>query len=407
MHLVNEMLDKLPKDVWKDKTLKWFDPAVGMGNFPIAVYLRLMKGLKNKISDKNKRKKHILEKMLYMSELNKKNVLICKQIFDINNEYKLNIYNGDSLKADFNKEFGIKEFDIIIGNPPYNEELKKSGARPLYNKFIECFINKCNLLSFIIPSRWFSGGKGLDKFRKMMLDRTDIVYIKHFDNASKIFGNLVEIKGGVNYFLINKKYKGLCNFNDNMLKLNKYDVFVDSKYYSLLDKLNNHKSINSIYIGRYFGIESNDKRLNDNNDNGNSIKCYVSKQKGFIKYINNISKKYDFWKIITTRSSFGANSGFGNTFIGNTKEVHSCSYISFKIETKEQAKSLLSYILCRLPNLMLSLRKSSQDISENTCKWIPLPPLDRIWTNKKIYKYYKLNNDDIELIKNAKIYGYN
>ena len=65
-----------------------------------------------------KKKKHILENMLYMSELNKKNFLICKQIFDINNEYKLNIYNGDSLKLDINKEWNIDKFDIIIGNPP-------------------------------------------------------------------------------------------------------------------------------------------------------------------------------------------------------------------------------------------------------------------------------------------------
>ena len=64
MHLVNEMLDKLPKDVWKNKKLKWFDPAVGMGNFPIAVYLRLMKGLKNKISDK-KKKTYIRKNVIY------------------------------------------------------------------------------------------------------------------------------------------------------------------------------------------------------------------------------------------------------------------------------------------------------------------------------------------------------
>ncbi len=42
-------------------------------------------------------KKHILESMLYMCELNKKKVLVCNQIFDINNEYDLNLYDGDTL----------------------------------------------------------------------------------------------------------------------------------------------------------------------------------------------------------------------------------------------------------------------------------------------------------------------
>ena len=108
MKLVNEMLDKLDeyykkkhnKSIFEEKNFKWFDPANGMGNFPIAVYLRLMNGLKDIIKDEKERKKHILENMLYMSELNKKNVYVCRQIFDINNEYKLNLHNGDSLKLD-------------------------------------------------------------------------------------------------------------------------------------------------------------------------------------------------------------------------------------------------------------------------------------------------------------------
>jgi SAM-dependent MidA family methyltransferase len=115
MTLINEMLDKLPVHVWVDKTLKWFDPASGMGNFPIAVYLRLMKTLKESIPNKQKRKKHILEKMIYMSELNKKNVLVCKQIFDINDDYQLNLYNGDTLEFKPLEIFKVKQFDIIMG----------------------------------------------------------------------------------------------------------------------------------------------------------------------------------------------------------------------------------------------------------------------------------------------------
>ena len=61
-----------------------------------------------------------------------------------------------------------------MGNPPYNQEFNKGGALPLYHKFIEYYIDKCNLLTFIIPSRWFAGGKGLDNFRIMMLNRKDI-----------------------------------------------------------------------------------------------------------------------------------------------------------------------------------------------------------------------------------------
>ena len=62
---------------------------------------------------------------------------------------------------------------------------------------------------------------------------------------------------------------------------------------------------------------------------------------------------------------------------------------------------------CKLPNFMLSLRKSSQDISENTCKWIPLVPLDKEWTDDEVYKYFKLSEDEIKLVKETKVIGYN
>ena len=176
---------------------------------------------------------------------------------------------------------------------------------------------------------------------------------------------------------------------------------VDSKYYDIIEKLSKYININDLYLGRYFGIESNDKRLNDDNKH---IKCYVSQQKGFTKYINKneIKKEYNFYKIITARAAFEANSGFGNTFIGNVNEVHTGSYISFKVSNEKEAKSLLSYMKCKLPNFMLSLRKQSQDINENTCKWIPLPTLDKEWTDKTVYKYFKLTPEEIKLVKEKK-----
>ena len=128
MPLVADMLDKLDEhymgkhgiSIFSNKDLTWFDPANGMGNFSIAVYLRLMDGL-TCIKNKKRRKRHILENMLYMSELNKKNYFICRQIFDIGNEYSLQIHNGDTLLLDTKKSWNRKRFDIVIGNPPYNQ----------------------------------------------------------------------------------------------------------------------------------------------------------------------------------------------------------------------------------------------------------------------------------------------
>jgi hypothetical protein len=399
---------KYNKNIFEDETLKWGDTTAGMGNFPIAIYYKLMNGLKKKIINEKERKKHILEKMLFMAEYNKKNCFIVKQIFNMNNEFSINLYEGDSLKLDIQKEFGIDRFDIVIGNPPYNEELTSTGAKALYNKFVEYYIEKCDLLCFVIPSRWFSCGKGLDSFRKNMLKRTDIVYIEHFNDACKIFGNSVDIKGGVNYFLKDINHNGDCIYNGSITKLNKYDVFVDGKFHSLIDKLVKFESITKYYISQdYYKIQTNDKRLKSEK-NKDTIKCYVSQQKGFEKHIekSEIKKDTTKWKVITARAAHRQESGFANTFIGNPNEVHTKSYISFNINNENEAKSLLTYMKCRLPNFMLSLRKRSQDISVSTCKWIPLPPLNKKWTDEEVYKHFNLSEDNIKLINDTNIVGY-
>jgi len=109
---------------------------------------------------------------------------------------------------------------------------------------------------------------------------------------------------------------------------------------------------------------------------------------------------------MTVTASTANNDCFGNMFVGDKLDVHSESYISFNTQTLQEANSLMSYLKCKLPNLLLKLRKITHNISATTCSWIPLPPLDRDWTDAKIYKYYKLTTQEIELVKNAVIVGY-
>ena len=402
---------KYNKNIYEDETLTWADITTGMGNFAIAIYYKLMEGLKNKIPNEHDRKKHILEKMLFLAEYNKKNCFIVKQIFNINNEYNINLYEGDSLQLDIKKVFGVDRFDIVIGNPPYNAEFKgKNGYAPaLYNKFVEYYIEKCDLLYFVIPSRWFSGGRGLDGFRKMMLSRKDIAYIKHFDNASNIFGNNVDIKGGVNYFLKDVEYTGQCCYNNVMLNLNDCDILIESKYLTLIKQISTFPKLNNSYRSKgYFEIPLTDKRLHDNCEI-NDVKCYVSQQKGSNKYIKRESikeNKIGKWQIITPSAAHNASSGFGKLILGSPNEVYSETYISFAVDTELEAISLYSYMNCRLPNMLLSIRKISHNISKDTCEWIPLPTLNKEWTDDEVYKYFNLSVEDIQLINNTNIIGY-
>jgi hypothetical protein len=127
---------------------------------------------------KKNRKKHIIEKMLYMSELNKKNVYISKQIFDVANNYKLNIYHGDSLNLDIKKEWNIDGFDIVIGNPPYQDNSGNKGNK-LWTKFVEHILTnnvlkKNGYLVFVHPSLW----RQINHYTQKYLTERQLLYLE-------------------------------------------------------------------------------------------------------------------------------------------------------------------------------------------------------------------------------------
>lgn len=111
---------------------------------------------------------------------------------------------------------GKKLFDYVIGNPPYQEDTKGAGrqAKPIYNLFVD---NSKNIakksVSLITPSRWFSGGMGLENFRKEMLNDRHLKVIVDYTNAKDIFPN-TSISGGVNYFVWQRNYEGDCTFTN-------------------------------------------------------------------------------------------------------------------------------------------------------------------------------------------------
>ena len=396
--LRQEMLDKMPNKFFTKKQ-KVFEPCAGKGGFIVDIIDRFMIGLKKVIKNEKKRYKTIVEECLYFSDINPTNIFICKLLIDPYNEYKLNYNEGNTLELDIGEKWDIKGFDAVIGNPPYSTNPSKQNTKPLYNKFIEKYIDMCKYLLFVVPSRWFIGGKGLVKFRTFMMKRKDIVFIHHKDDATEWFGNSVNIKGGVNYFLKDTLYNELCSFNGIPYDLSKYDCIIKPRYHKIIDIVSNMDSINKLYMCRYFGIETNDKRIKDNG----KIKCYVSslKSKNRYKYIDtyDFTETNSFWKVITPEASFKAFSGFGEKFIGNPNEVHTGSYISFRTSSEEKAKSLLSYLDTKFANHMLSVRKISQHINSDVCKWIPLVPLDKECTDTMVYKFFNITENDIELIE--------
>ena len=152
-------------------------------------------------------------------------MFLTKQIFDINNEYKLNIYNGDSLTLDTLKEWTIEKFDIIVGNPPYQKTFENGnnrvGGSSLWSGFINKFIlllNNNKYLLFITPCSWMTGGsnKQSGNILNGVMKKYTLLYL-NIEECSKHFN----VGSTFSYYLIKKSTENI-DFECLLLYKKKY-----------------------------------------------------------------------------------------------------------------------------------------------------------------------------------------
>lgn len=178
--LIKQKFDKLTEvdsTVWTDPSKKFLDPANGIGNYPALAFHRLMDGLSISIPNEYERKKHILENMLYMCELNRKNVEVSKKLFDPENEFNLNIHCGSFLELDTKEVWGVDKFNVIMGNPPYNASGTKASGNTIWQLFVKNsldILKENGYLVFVHPPGWrkpnTERGKFYGLFQRMVKD---------------------------------------------------------------------------------------------------------------------------------------------------------------------------------------------------------------------------------------------
>jgi site-specific DNA-methyltransferase (adenine-specific) len=344
--LVNQILDLLPSEIWKDKNATFLDPACKSGVFLREIAKRLNEGLKPAIPNLQKRLNHIYQKQLfglpiteltallsrrsvYCSKIANGKYSVCETFNDSQGNLKFERVEhdwksgrcsycgatqegydrGDALEThaykfihtDQPEEIFKMKFDVIIGNPPYQIDADEAGANivPIYNKFVtQAKALKPRFMTMIVPSRWMAGGKWLDEFRAEMLRDKSVRVLVDYPNAAEAFPG-VDIKGGVCFFLWNRDEKGMCAVTtkrgDSVVgpvkrNLDEFDVFVrDSRALDILYKVLNRseKSLKEMVSPRDpFGSE-----LSSNFKN-----YHAKKQAGDLwLYINQAEKRGETW----------------------------------------------------------------------------------------------------------------
>ena len=239
-NLINKQLDLLPKKVWNNPKLTWLDPCSGPGNYGIVIYFRLMQGLKKIIKHEKKRRKHIIENMLYFIEFDEDYLNILKEIF-LYKKYKLNTFLGsyvylhtyDENISVFNENIYHNEYNIIIANPPYQKANKvdptKLSAKPLYHLFVDKSIEllkENGYLLFIHPVSWRRKSKEIKIINSLLNKRIKYIYT---NNKFRDFGISAPF---INYYLLQNK-----DYNSNYKT--KYDTFYNDIQYNGTVHLNN------------------------------------------------------------------------------------------------------------------------------------------------------------------------
>jgi hypothetical protein len=491
----NRMLDTLAEawaadtggaNLWADKTVRFLDPCTKSGVFLREITSRLTEGLAEVMPSLKERVNHVLTKQVFgigithlTSLLARRSVYCSKhaqgkhsiakgfandagniwferlehawadgkcrycgasqKTLDRGEGLESHAYafiHTEAIKTRVAELFGgDMQFDVIIGNPPYQLNTDGFGtqARPIYHQFVQqAKALDPRFLCMVIPARWFAGGMGLDEFRESMLTDDRVRSIYDYLTASDVFPG-VGLKGGVCYFLWDRDNPGPCRvttyykdespstatrplleegadvfirFNEGLSILRKVAAVEtgSGKSLELPEAKKFMKLVSSIGS---FGLDSTFR--GKEKKSGNDLKVYRNGGVGYIAR-SEIAKEravFDKWKVFIGRAAPGTGNRdtyphriISTPFIGEPGSISSWTYMYIgPFDSKTEAESVLSYLSCRLTRLLILLHKPSQDTTRKVYSFVPTQKWTRRWTDEVLYAKYSISASEIVFIE--------
>ena len=462
--VVNQMLDMLPQELFTNPDTTFLDPACKTGVFLREIAKRLIKGLEPQIPDLQERIDHIFRKQLFgiaiteMTSLLSRRGVYCskypdsewsitrfdKEHADGNIRYRRNIKHSWSkgkcifcgaAQEEYDRASDLEtyayefihilkpedifkmKFDVIISNPPYQLSDGGNGksAKPIYQHFVErAKLLRPRYMSMIIPSRWFSGGKGLDDFRKAMLSDRRIRKLVDYENFKDVFPG-VDLAGGACYFLWDRDYSGKCevtNFSKHNPSseeryLDEFDTFIRQNLaVKIVKKIQPYstKSLSDRVSSRKpFGLPTNYPPQSE------GIPCHFIQRIG-LKYalkkdVDNSRDYLNKWKLLVPKAPIAGQTDFtkpvgfyydGNVRIAKPGECCTESWIvAGAFESEEEVLSYKSYIFTKTVRFLLLQTVVSQDVTRKNFCFIPdLGKYDRIFDDSMLREMWGITEEE-------------
>ena len=333
------------------------------------------------------------------------------------------------------------KFEAVIGNPPYQEPDggAQKSARPIYQEYVYIgeYLTR-QYLSLITPTRWFSGGKGLDEFREHMLNDAHIKVLHDYTHPEDVFPD-TNNRGGICYFFRDLEYDNVANLVNvvthgdktidstmRTLKIQDLDIFVrDSNAIRILQKVNRDGAVNLdnyISAAKAFGFRTffiKDARFRSSSaDLDNPIKCYGRAGKiGYVEESEIPSHKewISKWKVYVPESNnIGTelNDDNQNAIVGEPQSICTETYLVVGADldlSETSANNLSIYLKTKFARYLHGVAKISQHGTAKTYRFVPLQDFtehsDIDWgksiaeIDQQLYRKYNLSDDEIAFIE--------
>ena len=335
----------------------------------------------------------------------------------------------------------IVNFDITVGNPPYQEEGFNNGRKlPIYDSFMDISYTISQQAVLITPARFlFEAGQTAKEWNRKMLNDEHFRVMMYEPDASTIFSN-AEIKGGVAismrdskkkygkigvftaYTELNSILKKVCSTEEGKAKL---DSIISSQgIYRFSDKLfAEHPEVEAL-SGNGTGAKIISKIVEmlpaifmDAPEASIACVKFLAKTKAGrqFKYIR---REYlqdnpylDTFNIMIPESNgSGAFETLVSPLIAAPGEGSADTFISmgmFAIEV--EAECLRKYIKTKFTRAMLGIKKVTQHNPKATWEYVPMQDFtedsDIDWSksiseiDKQLYSKYGLSKEEIDFIE--------
>lgn len=482
--LARAVLDILPTEVWSNPRYRWLDPASKSGSILREAARRLMNGLADWQPDPSKRAEHILKNMLYgcgqtqvHGEMTRRSVYVSRDATSVHSvikfdtpegnlpfvqaehDYPLNpqgqptkpcracgapsrLERGESREnyayafihgAYPTQEIKDMQFDVIVGNPPYQiGDLKNEDDRaaPIYQYFIEHAIAlNPKYLAMIVPSRWFTGGFALDKFRARML--ADRRFRTIVDNP-KVYDCFpgVKIRGGVNYFLWDRDYNDDCEISTRIdgqilstmtrdLREGDGVLIRDNFAAAVIQKVRSvhkgHWCDNVVGPQMPFGqMRTNFAGDNAAKQSDDDVAVVLSSRVGYVNK-SHIDKNHvwiDRWKVLLPMASSGDTNQddtgrIVDVVLGEPIALapgSACTQtylIAGMFDTREETENYAHFLATKFVRFLVLQRKTTQHVYSDRFKFVPALDMKRRWTDADLYEYFKLSPDEIAYVEGS------